>query len=216
MFMFTIKNILLFSIIVLSGCHQVTANADSVAARAASNSVSQASSHAAAHIPQPNLLEDRTTLESAQASLQSLPIFAGKTIQVVGDVDFFDGIKPRIELSVQNPNQADQIWLMRFQHGKWSEPIIDELSEYTTAEQIAPHLTPLNQIHFVDVATIASLWRDKAKEVNAAWQEPYYVAFIWLPKLKKRFWHTAEIEAVGAQYYLSVDLNGNIWEWKKL
>lgn len=165
--------------------------------------------------PKKNLLEDRDTLIAAQTHLQALPHFAGKPVQIFGNIDFYDGVQPRIELSVQSPINPDDIWLLKYEHGKWSSPMVDEEEELNAA-QIAPHLTPLSDIHFEDAIHAAQLWRTKAAEVNAVWQEPYHVAFIWMPKLKKRFWHTAEIDAVGAQYYLSLNLDGSIWEWKKL
>lgn len=204
--------IILFTSIILglSGCHQSAATTDTPTPPI------QAASLPAEPVSQRNLLEDREALALAKSRLQALPSFAEKPVQVFGNVDFFDGIQPRIELSVQNPNQPNEIWFMRYQHGKWSEPIVEDVSDDTPISQISRHLTPLSEIHFVDVPVIAQHWRQKAKEVNAVWQEPYYVSFIWLPKLKKRFWHSAQIEAVGAQYYLSVNLDGNIWEWKKL
>lgn len=165
--------------------------------------------------PAKNLLEDRDALLKAKQQLQSLPQFAGKEIQVFGNIDFFDGVRPRIELSVQSPQQPDDIWQLSYRHGKWSAPVKDE-EEELNAQQITRYLTPLAEIHFEDVPTIAQMWKNKAIEVKAVWQEPYHVAFIWLPKLKKRFWHTAELDAVGAQYYLSVNTDGSIWEWKKI
>lgn len=197
----------------LSACERFQANKDS---RIAKKEVVMAS-EAAAPVVQPakNLLEDRETLLAAKNDLQALPIFAGKPVQVFGNIDFFDGVRPRIELAVQNPNDPDGILLLAYRQGKWSAPAVDE-EEELNAKQIAPQLTPLADIHFDDVVEAAHLWRKKAAEVNAVWQEPFHVAFIWMPKLKKRFWHTAEIDAVGAQYYLSMNIDGTIWEWKRI
>ena len=37
-----------------------------------------------------------------------------------------------------------------------------------------------------------------------------------LPKQNKNFWHTATLEAVGKQYYLSCYVDGRVWEFKRL
>lgn len=200
-------NILLMS---LTACERLQANRD--VARA-----SQASAPVAVKVVQPakNLLLDRETLLAAQNGLQNMPAFAGKAVQVFGNIDFYDGVRPRIELAVQSPDNPDDIWLLTFEHGKWSKPTLDEEEELKAA-QIAKFLTPLADIHFEDVIHAANTWRTKAAEVRAVWQEPYHVGFIWMPKLKKRFWHTSEIDAVGAQYYLSLNLDGTIWEWKRI
>lgn len=195
--------------IFLTACDKFQANADIYTAD------STASAPVITPKPKRNLLEDREALSLAKTRLQAMPQFGGQPVQVFGNIDFFDGVRPRIELAVQSPDKADDIWLLRYENGQWSPPTLDE-EEELDQHKIAPHLTPLSDIHFEDVVYAAQIWRIKAKEVNAVWEEPYHVAFIWMPKLKRRFWHTAEIEAVGAQYYLSVNLDGTIWEWKKL
>lgn len=166
--------------------------------------------------PRTNLLEDRTALQTAQTRLRELPLLAGKPIQVFGNIDFFDGVRPRIELSVENPQQSGKLLFLRYENNQWQNLGEDELPEEIPKAQFQRHLTPLEQIHFEDVVHVANTWREKAQATQAVIQDPYHVAFIWMPKLKKRFWHTAELEAVGAQYYLSVNLDGTVWEFKKL
>lgn len=206
-----LKKICLISsvLLCLSACDKFQANADNYTTASATNSPTVAPK------PKRNLLEDREALSLAKTRLQAMPQFGGKPVQVFGNIDFFDGVRPRIELSVQSPDKADDIWILRYENEQWSPPTLDE-DEEIDRNKIAPHLTPLSEIHFEDVVYAAQLWRTKAKEVNAVWTEPYHVAFIWMPKLKRRFWHTAEMDAVGAQYYLSLNLDGTIWEWKKL
>jgi len=36
-----------------------------------------------------------------------------------------------------------------------------------------------------------------------------------LPKQQKLMWHTAQIDADGARYYLSFHADGSVWEFKK-
>lgn len=168
--------------------------------------------------PRKNLLQDAQALQAAQDALFRLPELKNHKIQVYGNVDFFNGIRPRIELSIQSPQNPKHIHSYRYENQKWQRVSTetDELEENITLAQINKQLTPLEQIQFVNAIPVAQLWQQKGKEVKAVVQEPYHVAFVWLPKLKKRFWHTPEIEALGAQYYLSVNLDGTIWEWKKL
>jgi hypothetical protein len=51
--------------------------------------------------------------------------------------------------------------------------------------------------------------------VNAVETQAYHVALIWLPKQQKLMWHTAQIDADGARYYLSFHADGSVWEFKK-
>ena len=64
-------------------------------------------------------------------------------------------------------------------------------------------------------ADIAQAWQQKAQSVNAVETQAYHVALIWLPKQQKLMWHTAQIDADGARYYLSFHADGSVWEFKK-
>lgn len=161
-----------------------------------------------------NLLEDKEELISSQRALYQLSEFKGKDVYIYNNIDFFDGIKPRIELEVQNPNVPTQTLSYRYEQSKWTRMVSDNPQNIAHIDR---NLTNLKTIHFEDVVQVSGLWKQKAKEVHAVIQKPYYVSFIFLGgKNSKRFWHTAEIEAVGAQYYLSVNLDGTVWEFKKL
>lgn len=101
----------------MNACDKFHANADTYAA---SNAVAAS----ATVIPKPkqNLLEDREALSLAKTRLQAMPQFGGKPVQVFGNIDFFDGVRPRIELSVQSPDKADDIWILRYEHEQWLYP----------------------------------------------------------------------------------------------
>ena len=73
----------------------------------------------------------------------------------------------------------------------------------------------LDDTDWAQVADVARVWQEKAREVKAVETEPYYISLVWLPPQRKRFWHTATLEAVGKQYYLSLHENGTVWEWKR-
>lgn len=165
-----------------------------------------------------NLLDDVTTLADAQQKLLNLPRFQGKTIYVYNKIDFFDGVRPRIELSVQNPNpeQNQELIFLAFDIEKkqWVE---GEAEDVRHIKNLSRHFVSIQEIDFQQVKSIADIWRSKANEIQAAWREPYHVAFIWLPARNKRFWHTATLENMrGGQYYLSVNMDGSIWEWNHL
>jgi len=66
-----------------------------------------------------------------------------------------------------------------------------------------------------EAADIAQAWQQKAQSVNAVETQAYHVALIWLPKQQKLMWHTAQIDADGARYYLSFHADGSVWEFKK-
>lgn len=161
-----------------------------------------------------NLLEDIDALKTAQASLSRQPQLNGKPILVFENINFFDGTRPRIELNVQDPLHPHKVLFYRYENKKWH--YIDDEENTVGIRNINRHLTPLTKIHFEDVATIAQMWRHKANETHAVLKDPYHIAFILLPKTQKRFWHTAELEAQGAQYYLSINPDFSIFEFKRL
>lgn len=163
--------------------------------------------------PPAKVLTDPAVLQQAQASLAARPEFNGQSVQVFEKVHFFDGEFPRIELAVQNPKQPETLLFYTYRDQKW---LVSEAEDISHVKRLPRHLFALESIRFTDAAAYAQRWQQHAAQVKAVWQQPYYVAFIYLPKQNKRFWHTATLEAVGAQYYLSFHENGSVWEFKPL
>ncbi|KPN73892.1 hypothetical protein [Neisseria sp. 74A18] len=172
-----------------------------------------ASAEVEAVVAQGNFLENAEALQAAETALKNLPQFRGKSLIFFENIDFFSGVRPRIELNIQNPHKPGQIDHYLYEHGKWR---YTDTLRLTSETNVAANLTPLSMVRFADAATIAAKWAEKARSVDAAVTEPYYVSFVLLEKNQKRFWHTATIEAVGKQYYLSFHSNGTVWEFKKL
>lgn len=163
--------------------------------------------------PAKNLLDDAELLQKAKTDLQSLPEFHGKPLRVYNKVDFFNGTRPRIEVSLENPNMPNALVFYTFERGKWTQGEAEDVSHI---KNLPRHFVPLADVDFAQVPQIANIWRKKAAEVQAVEREPYHVAFIWLPARNKRFWHTATLEAVKKQFYLSVNLDGTVWEFNGL
>lgn len=166
-------------------------------------------------LPRGNLLLDASVLQAARQALAARSEFRGKTVYVFDNINFFDGVRPRIELLLQDPADGSRLLFYRYENGVWHGRPDDAPEELV--KNMERHLTPLNDIRFEDVPRVARQWQAQAQSVGAVWQQPYHVAFIFLQgKQPKRFWHTPEIEANGAQYYLSMNLDGTVWEFKRL
>ncbi|MDO4908151.1 hypothetical protein [Neisseria sp.] len=161
-----------------------------------------------------NLLEDAAALQAAQDALKNLPLFRGKAVNVFGNIDFFDGVRPRIEADIQDPVRPEKIDHYVYSQGRWR--YTDTLRIPPEGLDIPKKLTPLSRVRFADAAAVAAAWSQKARSVNAVVTEPYFVSYVLLDKEHKRFWHTATIEAVGEQYYLSFHADLSVWEFKKL
>ncbi len=160
-----------------------------------------------------NLLLDKERLRDAQQQLLGRPELAQRPLYVLDKVDFFDGTHPRIELIVAHRSGKDvPLNIYTFENGTWhAEPIEQDYSD----NYIAKHQMQLDDTDWAQVADVARVWQEKAREVKAVETEPYYISLVWLPPQRKRFWHTATLEAVGKQYYLSLHENGTVWEWKR-
>lgn len=159
------------------------------------------------------LLTDAAALQQAQQSLAAHAEFGGNSVQVFEKIHFFDGTFPRIELAAQNPKQPETLLFYTYLNGQWQTSEAEDISRI---KRLSRHLFPLDSVHFADAAARAAQWQSHAAQVQAVEQQPYYVAFIYLPKQNQRFWHTATLEAVGAQYYLSFHEDGSVWEFKPL
>lgn len=161
-----------------------------------------------------SLLEDAAALQAAEEALKNLPQFRGRAVNVFDNIDFFDGSRPRIEADIQDPNRPEKIDHYVYDHGRWR--YTDTLRIPPEGLDIPKKLTPLSRVKFADAAAVAAAWAQKARSVNAVVTEPYFVSYVLLEKERKRFWHTAAIETVGEQYYLSFHADGSVWEFKKL
>lgn len=166
------------------------------------------------HLNQINLLKDKQLLITAKEQLQQLPALKGQRILVYQKVDFFNGVRPRIELAIQKPNTNHELVFYTFTNGQWTSAEYPNENETLSANL----LIDLEKIDFVKIAELAQQWQEKAQSVEAVLTEPYYIAWVCLPKQKvpKCFWHTATIESIGKQYYLSFQADGSIWEFKQL
>ncbi len=166
-----------------------------------------------APVSKTNLLLDKERLRDAQQQLLGRPELAQRPLYVLDKVDFFDGTRPRIELIVAHRSGKDvPLNIYTFENGTWrAEPIEQDYSD----NYIAKHQMQLDDTDWAQVADVARVWQEKAREVKAVETEPYYISLVWLPPQRKRFWHTATLEAVGKQYYLSLHENGTVWEWKR-
>lgn len=157
-----------------------------------------------------NLLKDRQLLIKAKEELQQLPALTGQPILVYRKIDFFDGVRPRIELAIQKPNTNNELIFYTFANGQWTWAEYQHENEALSANL----LMDLEKVDFVKVVELAQQWQEKAQSLEAVLSEPYYIA--WVCMSKKCFWHTATIESIGKQYYLSFQSDGSIWEFKQL
>ena len=159
------------------------------------------------------ILRNKAALRAAQQALTQLPELQGAPIQIYEQINFFDGTRPRIEIDLQDPKQPENILYYTYENGKWTPTPVGTDPEPN--KNPAGHLVPLAQTDFAQAADIAQAWQQKAQSVNAVETQAYHVALVWLPKQQKLMWHTAQIDADGARYYLSFHADGSVWEFKK-
>ena len=159
------------------------------------------------------ILRDKQALRAAQQALTQLPELQGAPIQIYEQINFFDGTRPRIEIDLQDPKQPENILYYTYENGKWAPTPVG--TDPTPNKNYARHLVPLAQTDFAQAADIAQAWQQKAQSVNAVETQAYHVALVWLPKQQKLMWHTAQIDADDARYYLSFHADGSVWEFKK-
>ena len=163
--------------------------------------------------PKPaNVLRSKETLRQAQAALAKLPELAGKPLNVYEKISFFNGTRPRIEIALEDPTKPHSVLQYLYENGRWQPDIAEDAS---ADKQFARKLFPLSGIDFAQAADIAGQWQAKAESVNAVLSEPYAVSLVQLAPPRKLMWHTAQIDAVGARYYLSFHADGREWEFKK-
>ena len=159
------------------------------------------------------ILRNKAVLRAAQQALTQLPELQDAPIQIYEQINFFDGTRPRIEIDLQDPKQPENVLYYTYENGKWTPTPVGTDPEPN--KNPAGHLVPLAQTDFAQAADIAQAWQQKAQSVNAVETQAYHVALVWLPKQQKLMWHTAQIDADGARYYLSFHADGSVWEFKK-
>ena len=147
------------------------------------------------------ILRDKAVLRAAQQALTQLPELQDAPIQIYEQINFFDGTRPRIEIDLQDPKQPENILYYTYENGKWAPTPVGT--------------DPTPNTDFAQAADIAQAWQQKAQSVNAVETQAYHVALVWLPKQQKLMWHTAQIDADDARYYLSFHADGSVWEFKK-
>ena len=77
------------------------------------------------------------------------------------------------------------------------------------------NVTPLNDIKFATVATIAKTWSEKAKEVEATETALDFASFqLWVPNQTRR-WITSTIEPPRAKYSADFNVDGTLKDFKK-
>ena len=159
------------------------------------------------------ILRNKAVLRAAQQALTQLPELQGAPIQIYEQINFFDGTRPRIEIDLQDPKQPENILYYTYENGKWAAP--PHRPQPPPPKKKHPPKRPLAQTDFAQAADIAQAWQQKAQSVNAVETQAYHVALVWLPKQQKLMWHTAQIDADDARYYLSFHADGSVWEFKK-
>ncbi len=159
-----------------------------------------------------NFLSNAEALQAAEDSLKALPQFEGKPLNIFQNIQFYGGSRPRIEIDVQDPNKPDNIDHYTYENGQWGEPQPVQISG---GGDMKHNVTPLADIKFATVATIAKTWGEKAKEVEATESELDFVSFqLWVPNQTRR-WITSSIETPRAKYSVDFKLDGSLQEFKK-
>lgn len=197
-------------VITLAACSPTEAASEQAAEPTQNVSALQSAAHPK---PRVNLLLDTELLHQAQIALAKRPEFSGSHVQVFQKINFFDGVRPRIELAAQNPALPETLTFYTYENGKWTPSEAEDISHI---KNLKANLFALESIDFRQASQFARTWQAKAQSVQAAIDDPYYVAFVFLPKQQKRFWHTATLEATGKQFYLSFHEDGSVWEFKDL
>ena len=77
------------------------------------------------------------------------------------------------------------------------------------------NVTPLKDIKFATVASIAKIWSEKAKEVEAPETELDFASFQLLVSSQRRRWITSNIETPRAKYSADFNADGTLKEFKK-
>ena len=164
-----------------------------------------------------NLLADPDALAAAQAELENLPKFKGKQIQIFQTVHFSTD---NIRLSLQDPENPENIDQYTFREGAWAEPAPVRI---TGDGNMADNVHPLKKDFLTIPAKIYKTWNEKAREVGAPEGDPTQAFGGGLSSISYVFnivngslsWSVSDIENERNVYDISFDLNGDLKNFAK-
>ena len=156
-----------------------------------------------------NFLTDVTALQKAEAELKALPKFSGKEVNVFQNVHFYnDG---RIMIELQDPDKPENIDHYEYANGKWGEPQPVQISGDGNMKD---NTTPLNDIQFATVATVARNWNEKAAAVEGV--EPLSMVYFFLNVMSgERYWNANTINGTREKYHITFNMDGSVKEFEK-
>ena len=161
--------------------------------------------------PAKNFLSDESALQSAQAQLEELDKFQGKSIQVFQAAHFYqDG---RIIIKLQDPGALENVDEYTYQGGEWLKPVPVRLTGDGAMED---NVTPLKDMQFATIANIFGTWSEKAKTVEGAEEKEMTHAYVNInPVTAKRRWFCDAIEGTRAEYQIFFNLDGSLETYEK-
>lgn len=157
-----------------------------------------------------NFLSDENALKQAKESLENLPAYKGKEINVFQNMRLSDD--GRITIEVQDPEKPENIDHYEYENGKWSEP---EPVQISGGGDMSANITPIKDIDFTKLPSIVKIYEEKAKEVEAKKTRPDYVYFSLFVPNQMRRWGTPNIQTDRAKYQIDFNLDGSLKEFKK-
>lgn len=156
------------------------------------------------------LLTNQSALQKAEDALKALPQFSGKDVNVFQTVHFYDD--GRIVIELQDPNKPQNVDHYEYKDGKWAEPQPVQISG---GGDMKANTTPLNDIKFATVATIAKNYLEKSATVEGAKQEITHVYFSLFVPNQKRSWRAGSIDGSREKYDIEFNMDGSVKEFKK-
>ncbi|MBX9450101.1 MAG: hypothetical protein KL787_10455 [Taibaiella sp.] len=156
-----------------------------------------------------NFLTDAAALQKAEDELKALPKFNGKEVRVFQNVHFYnDG---RIMIELQDPDKPENIDHYEYANGKWGEPQPVQISGDGNMKD---NTTPLNDIKFAAVATVAKNWNEKAAAIEGV--EPLSMVYFFLNVMRgDRYWNANTINGTREKYNITFNMDGSVKEFEK-
>lgn len=156
-----------------------------------------------------NFLTDAAALQKAEDELKALPKFNGKEVHVFQNVHFYnDG---RIMIELQDPDKPANIDHYEYANGKWGEPQPVQISGDGNMKD---NTTPLNDIKFATVATVAKNWNEKAAAIEGV--EPLSMVYFFLNVMRgDRYWNANTINGTREKYNITFNMDGSVKEFEK-
>lgn len=118
----------------------------------------------------------------------------------------------RTNIVIQDPNQPENFDEYTYEDGQWGKP---QPVQITGDGDTKDNITPLDDIKFTTVATVAKAWTEKAKEVGAVETEPRHIIFVLGVYDQSRHWMSSNIETERAKYFINFNLDGTLKKFKK-